>query len=123
MFGRSIKQRFLLWLGFLLLAVLSGFGFTAYQMYRSSELNRIDAELERRVGALMIDVRGGPRRGGGPPPGLRGPPPDGEFRGPEGQGVPDRFRMREFRLSERTQGLFDESETNAFYFTIWAPGG
>jgi len=31
--------------------------------------------------------------------------------------------MREVRLSARTQSLFDESETNGFYFAVWNPAG
>lgn len=152
MFAKSIRLRFQLWLAFLLLLVLGGFGLTAFQLYRRSELGQVDSQLERRVGALAGDVRGhGPRGLGGPggpgfgpggpggpggrhfvpPPededfhhfpegGFKGPhgfPPDGEFRGPPP------FGQREIRLSFRTQMLFDETETNNFYFAIWSPPG
>jgi heavy metal sensor kinase len=147
MFAKSIRLRLQLWLAFLLLVVLSGFGFTAYQLYRGGQLNAIDAQLVRRVGALGVDVRSGPggRRGpfGGPrehgppfedrgfrdhrmPPdgeGFRkGPPPgfpqDGEFHGPPGL-----LATREIHLSARAQNLFDETETNSFYFAVWSPPG
>jgi heavy metal sensor kinase len=159
MFAKSIRLRFQLWLAFLLVAVLSGFGVTAFTLYRNSELSRIDSQLERRVGALSSDVRGrgpggpGGRRGFGPPPIFLGPPPseadfrrlmdsdrgpggggfkgplefpkDGEFRGPPmgpfGAGAGP--GGREVRLSSRTQMLFDEAETNNFYFAIWSPFG
>jgi two-component system OmpR family sensor kinase len=148
MFAKSIRLRFQLWLAFLLLAVLGGFGVTAYQLYRRSQLTEVDAQLERRVGSLAADVRGGPGGPGGPhgfggrlggprdhsmaPPDepfrngprkeefRKGIPPDfagnGEFHGPP----PEFFRNREIRLSPRSQLLFDESDTNSFYFAIWS---
>lgn len=146
MFAKSIRNRFQLWLAFLLVAILSGFGFTAFQLYRSSQLAQIDADLQRRVASLITDVRGpggpggpGGRRGfgfGPPPPDDRRPPqfeddreifhfrrgggpgrggPDGEFRGPPP------FFQREIRLSSRTSSLFDETDTNNFYFAVWSP--
>lgn len=149
MFAKSIRLRFQLWLAFLLLAVLSGFGFTAFHLYRTARLHEIDLQLERRVGALSVDVRGGPRgpgrgRFGGPgphermlfehtlpPPGerdsqnpeppdfIRKGPPEGPFRGPP----PEFLNTREIHLANRTQMLFDESDTNNFYFAVWSPNG
>jgi heavy metal sensor kinase len=155
MFAKSIRARFQLWLAFLLLVVLGGFGVTAYQLYRRSRLTEIDSQLERRIGSLTADVRGGggphgPGRGfggirehmlppldepppeggrpsgppGGAPPdefrkGPFGPKRDGEFRGP-----PMEFlRNREIHLSQRSQAIFDESDTNGFFFVIWSPLG
>src|ERR1043165_3015840 len=142
MFAKSIRLRFQLWLAFLLLAVLSGFGFTAYQLHHRSQLTQIDSQLERRVGSLLADLRGGgpggprghgfggPRDHGmpdemfrdGPPDNFRKPPPnrpEGEFRGP-----PMAFLAnREIHLSPRSQVLFDESDTNGFYFVVWSPLG
>jgi two-component system OmpR family sensor kinase len=165
MFAKSIRLRFQLWLAFLLVAILSGFGFTAFQLYRASQIKQIDTELQKRLGTLLVDLResgpGGPgggrgrgmRRGGPPedwerdggpegrrgmrPDGMRGGPPDGrrpppweEFDGPPPQmyGPEPEFRgppflPREIRLSARTQTLFDDMETNSFYFVIWSPGG
>jgi two-component system OmpR family sensor kinase len=127
--------------------VLSGFGFTAYQLYRTARLSEIDSQLERRVGSLNLDVRGGPRGpgrgrfGGGPrehifelhdqkppppeerpeapPDNFRKGPPDGPFRGPPSEFI----NNREIRLSNRTQSLFDESDTNNYYFAVWSPNG
>ena len=108
MITKSIRWRFLLWLAFLLACILSGFGVTAYQLYRINLLSAIDEELERRVAALNGDVRGRPPFGqpsGRPPfePGRDSPPP---WRpGPEGRGPrgwrEGPFESREIRLSAR----------------------
>ena len=42
MFTKSIRWRLQLWLGFLLLCVLSGFGVTIYQLQRVNQLNQIE---------------------------------------------------------------------------------
>jgi two-component system, OmpR family, sensor kinase len=147
MFAKSIRLRFQLWLAFLLLAVLSGFGFTAFRLYRGAQLNEIDSQLVRRVGALGIDVRSGPgmRRFGGPREHRLGPledegprngpppefrdfrkgPPQGFGNGPrEFRGPPlDLLTNREIHLSTRAQNLFDENETNGFYYAVWSPLG
>ena len=52
----SIRIRLLLWLAFMLVCLLSGFGFTAYQLHRDSRMSQIDEELEQRVAALNKDV-------------------------------------------------------------------
>ncbi|MGZ5545572.1 MAG: hypothetical protein ACXWIU_12940, partial [Limisphaerales bacterium] len=153
MFAKSIRARFQLWLAFLLVGVLGGFGVTAHQLFHRSRLTEIDSQLERRIGALTTDVRGagGPHgfgRGfggmrdhmpppfdelppnGGPLPG--GPSPDDFRKGPpfgpkrEGdfRGPPMEFlRNREIHLSERSQALFDESDTNGYFYVVWSPAG
>lgn len=85
---RSIRWRLQLWLGALLIAVLSGFGTVVYQLQGLSLLNQLDTELEESVGTLNLALRGGGGPGGGgdgrrPPmePGRRDPPPD--FREPQ----------------------------------------
>jgi two-component system OmpR family sensor kinase len=162
----SIRDRLLLWLGFLLACLLVGFGFTANQLHQTNQFNQVDRELERRVGALSVSVRGS----GPPPPGGRRPGPGGaplfrpgfpEERGPERfssrpgfetnhEGVPrppfDARRRppsefgrggrdfgppgprsfggpREIRLTPAAASLFDESDTNSFYFAIWSVNG
>lgn len=98
---RSIRGRFQLWLGFLLVCVLSGFGLTAHRLYRSSLLEQVDAELSRRVAALSADIHSPPMerppRGDGPD-GRSGdrrrpadgprrrPPPDDTFEWPDESG-------------------------------------
>lgn len=151
MFSRSIRWRFLAWLAFLLVCLLSGFGISSYQLQRLNRLNQIDEELERRVAALGTDVRRPPL---GPPPDLSpapldagdgrdrgelGPSPAGPLperrrdgsprrsRGPEfrpPRGFPEPWlEAREVRLSPTTQGLFDEADTNGFYYVVWSRGG
>ena len=100
---RSIRWRLQLWLGFLLAAVLLGFGLTVHQLQGLSQRNQLDEDLGRRVALLSIAVRGGSgggRGGGGPgsgmrPPGMsfdepRMPPPEprGGRDGPGGPGGP-----------------------------------
>src|SRR5882724_4378822 len=58
MFTKSIRGRLLLWLAFLLVCILSGFGITAYQLHRRNALSQVDETLERLVAALSTDVRG-----------------------------------------------------------------
>jgi two-component system, OmpR family, sensor kinase len=162
MFTKSIRWRFLLWLGFLLVCMVGGFTLTAYQLHRTDQLVQIDDELERRLGAISAAVRMPPRPFGdrvgrpmvedgfgplrpGRGPGPGDPPADREGRerpdgfdgsgGPMGppNGLPLRFRqgfrrgpepvLREVRLPAQALSLFDESDTNGFYFAVWARGG
>lgn len=148
----SIRWRLLLWMAFLLVCILSGFGVTAYRLHRTNEFQRIDKELERRVAAILADLRGGGpgaqprgrppwdpwnspgtnRNLGGPSPG-RGPlgndweMPPPRRGGPDGRGPHGRFddlpEARELRLSERTQRWFDASDPLGFYFAAWSRGG
>ena len=60
MFTKSIRWRIQIWLAFLLICVLSGFGITIYQLYRLSYFDQLDEELSSRVAALSSDVRGRP---------------------------------------------------------------
>src|SRR5215212_5768590 len=69
--AQSIRWRFTLWLAFLLICVLTGFGFTAYQLHRTNRFDQLDDELERRVNALSTALR---------------TPPD--FRGSRGERFP-----------------------------------
>jgi heavy metal sensor kinase len=138
MITHSIRWRLQLWLAFLLVCVLSGFGFTVYQLHRINQFSQIDEELELRVAALDRAVRGGmppgfgpgrppfgrgPGRGGLEEGGRRPPPfrsrPDSTF--PEG-GPPPRPK-RDPRLSPEVASLFDESRTNSFYFWAWYRDG
>lgn len=133
MFMKSIRWRLQVWMAFLLLVLLSGFGITAYQLNRVSRFRQLDEELERRVALVSADVRARlpfPRPMPGPPIDWNaGPPPspgpprlDLPRRDP---GEPRRVEMdrviRNVQLSDRTAGLFDESDTNAFYYAMWSP--
>src|SRR5882724_10083432 len=140
LFTHSIRWRLQLWLAFLLVGVLSGFGVTVYQLQRIHQLNQLDEELGQRVSVLSRAVRGGPPpdhgpghspfegrhdgpgfdfgNGSRPPPPPRGrmdSPPDG----PRGM----RIGPREFHLSPENASLFDEGRTNAFYFAVWSREG
>src|SRR6266446_6027392 len=141
-FTKSISSRLLFWLTFLVGCVLIGFGVTAYQLHRTNRLNQIHDELESRLAALSADFRG--RAGGGPPRGLRSDRPPPGLREPTIAELPTNpplpFRMGEGALSPgepppgprdrrqsdtglhkpellaQTLALFDEADTNAFYF-------
>jgi two-component system OmpR family sensor kinase len=142
MFLRSIRWRLQLWLAFLLVSVLSGFGVTIYQLQRVNQLKQIDEELERRVAVLSGALRGPPPKPGFAPPPFEGspghrdfdkdtqhlPPPRiypgshpepppfrGERKGP--------FGPRDFPISEEISSLFDQTSTGAFYFTVWSRDG
>src|SRR5580765_6261306 len=129
MIFKSIRWRLQIWYGLILVGVLAGFGFTAYQLQRGRQFRRVDEELQRRVGELASALRMPPRRGpalseerrpeefGQPaPPREFGPP--GEGRGPEDRrfgGEPPEVLAHaptEFHLRPQQSGLFDESDTN-----------
>src|SRR5438552_2259989 len=134
---QSILWRLQIWLAFLLVCVLSGFGVTVYQLQRVNQLRQIEEELGRRVAALDRAVRGGPPPdfGRGRPPfdgrpgepgtddgGNRPPPPlhDGREFFPPGPGPEMKLRLREIRLSPEVISLFEDTRTNSFYFAIWS---
>ena len=88
----SIRWRLQLWYGLLLLAVLSGFGITAYRLESARQNRRMDEELQRRLPVLVAGQR--------PVRGNRG--------------------LREFSLSPREAALFDDSaREGAFYYVVW----
>jgi two-component system, OmpR family, sensor kinase len=130
MIFKSIRWRLQLWYGLLLLAVLAGFGLTAYELERGKQFRRTDDELRRHVVELgnALRANGPPRERGRSPPGgpprdrpepedrIDGPPPFREGDGPmEGPRRPP----REFHLLARQAGLFDESDPNGFYYVVW----
>ena len=134
---KSIRWRLQVWLAFLLVCVLTGFGVTVYQLQRLNQLKQIDEELERRVAALDRAVRGGPPPvfGRGRPPfdgrpgepgfddgGNRPPPPlhGGREFFPPGPGPEMKLRPREIRITPEVSSLFDDTRTNGFYFAIWS---
>lgn len=151
-FVNSIRGRIVLWLAFLLVAILSGFGITAYQLYRVNQLAQLDEVLKRHVGIITAELRpktpngpggpggpGGERRGNRPPPDEmwfddmdRRPPPDRRPAGEDGPrgmrdpgpgGPESRGGMRRFDLSESTLALFAETNSTALYFAIWSRSG
>jgi two-component system OmpR family sensor kinase len=130
----SIRWRLQLWYGMILVLVLAGFGFAAYQLEYNRQFRRIDDDLQRHVTQLADSLRPHPdgprnrpfdgRRGPGmdgpgmEAPGMDGPPPehrDGHDRPGEGRGTP--FDISQ--LHRLSPGLFDESDTNGFYYVLW----
>ncbi len=113
-FPRTIRWRLLLWLGLLLVALLGGFGFTAYQLQKVRLLGQLDEELETALATLSRELRRPPPSSAGGPPGtgfgrpFRGPPPDRP-------GEPPR-RVRDVEISE---ALRDQFEAAGFHFAIW----
>ena len=113
---KSIRWRLQLWYGLVLVVVLAGFGFTAYQLERGRQFRQIDDELMRRVGIIANALRPPPR----PPDAGRPPfdrPPPGQF---PGNGPPGRDSRPpiEFHLPPQAAGLFDPSDPANFYFII-----
>lgn len=142
MLTRSIRFRLQLWLGFLLVCLLTGFGVAVYQLQRLQQMRQVDEELARR----LLVIGGGQR--GQPPPNFRGdrapgenglrnrdpenflrrpappnddqdvPPADNPGPGPgSGRGQPP--FPREFKLPAEAVALFDASQPNGFYYVIW----
>jgi len=128
-FPNSIRWRLQLWLAFLLLCVLTGFGVTALQLHRITRFAQIDADLQRRVDALKESLHQ-------PPPfdDRRGPPPFLEGRGrlprrgrpnfPQRRGRPELpIELRNVQLSPNALALFYGSNNQSFYFAIWTRDG
>lgn len=121
-FAKSIRWRLQLWLAFLLVCILTGFGVTAYQFQRITQLKEIDDEFVERVAALSADARKSL------PPDL---PPDattptdnaGERTPPETEPPEANPRKRTIRLSVRTQMLLNPWDTNGFYYAFWSADG
>jgi two-component system, OmpR family, sensor kinase len=119
---KSIKWRLQLWYGLILVVVLAGFGFTAYQLERGRLLGRIDDELHHRVEVLAAALRRPPPRGpdGNEPP--FGRPPPGHFPGdsPPGQNP---HSLREFHLRPEDAHFFDNSDPHSYYYLIYPEHG
>jgi len=111
----SIRWRLQLWHGLLLVFVLMGFGFTAWQLQRANQLNRVDHDLEQRMGI----VAGMMRPETSPPPDRprpRGFPPAN--RPPFGNPFPEPANLR---LPAREASLFEGIPGQEFYYIIWLP--
>jgi two-component system OmpR family sensor kinase len=125
---KSIKWRLQIWYGLILVVVLAGFGFTAYQLERNRQFRRIDEQLQHPVGGLLNALRtsfwgelgpNGEPIPGRPPPPPDQQPPDRPFRDHE----PDRSRLpAEFHLPP-WNALFVENDTNSFYCVVWSRDG
>ena len=123
MIFKSIRWRLQIWYGMILVLVLAGFGFTAYQLEGGRQLRRTDEELRLRVGELMRVLRSnGPRDSERPSGSGRRPPPDRPFDGEErGFGPPP--TPPGFSSSPEIAKLFETGEERAFYYVLWRRDG
>ena len=114
-FFKSIKWRLQLWYGLILVAVLVGFGVTAYQLERNRVFRRVDDEIRRRVDLLGRALHGPPpRRDSDGPNSIR--PPLGPF--PDGPSEPNFGPPQKFHLPPETAELFDAGDPYGFFFSI-----
>jgi heavy metal sensor kinase len=116
---KSIKWRLQLWYGVILIAVLAGFGTSAYQLERGRQFRRIDDEIHLRIRALTQQLHHPPR---GPLPGRfpdEGPPPEfPDDGGPDGTRPPPRFLV-----TPQIAALFDPNALEEFYFVVTGRDG
>jgi len=111
---KSIKWRLQLWYGLILIAVLVGFGCSAYQLARGRQFRRIDDGIHLRIRMLTQQLHPPPR---GLMPGRfpgEGPPP--EF--PEDSGPEESRRPPRFILTPQLAALFDANALEPFYFVV-----
>ncbi len=94
-FFQSIRWRLQLWYGVLLVALLGGFGFTAYRLENSRQIRRIDEELQQRLPILVDSQRP----------------------------VEEDPELREFELPPNDAPLFDREGDGAFYYVVWLRHG
>ena len=136
MIFKSIRWRLQIWYGVILLAVLAGFGVTAYQLERGRQFRRIDDELRRRGNMIANALRLPPPRRAGPdgPPFARPLPgapepgmPEGPRRGRPFEEGPDAGAGPRFSgepdLQARLANQFDETDTNGFYYVVFSRDG
>jgi two-component system, OmpR family, sensor kinase len=118
MIFHSIRWRLQAWHGLILVLVLVAFGYSAFHVARDNQLQRIDQELDHRLGGLFF--RPQPPGEAGPFPG-RGPgspgPPREDFR----RGKPPDFEafLQHIRETVEQAGANDSSQTNGFYYVLW----
>jgi two-component system, OmpR family, sensor kinase len=116
---KSIKWRLQIWYGLILLAVLAGFGFTAYRLEWGRQMRRVDDELHRRS-AMLGNVLRQTRPPGRNRPRFDKPPPDQMPDGlpPQANLLPERFE-----LPPRVAGWFGTNQPENFYFVIRSRDG
>jgi len=126
MIFHSIRWRLQAWHGLILVAVLTGFGFTAYHVARDNQLRRIDQDLDQRLMALFRPQP--PDRPPDRPPdwqhgghGQRGGFPPNEPRNERAFGSPD--FLRHIRDAVQQGGALDSSQTNIYYYVMWQLDG
>jgi two-component system OmpR family sensor kinase len=131
MIFNSIRWRLQAWHSLILVAVLIGFGVTAYRVARGNQLRRIDQELQQR---LMTAFRPGPpaERHGPKGPPTQGPPLEGPHpEGPHPERRPNDFGHEHDPSAWRQHmqeviahaGALEAGQTNAFYYIVWQRDG
>ena len=110
----SIKWRLQIWYGLILVVVLAGFGFTAYQLEYGRQMRRIDGELQRRFKTLadmLHDSQHPPQNR----PRFGGPPSDQmqDDLPPQQNPHPQKFELPPWAAS-----LFSTNQPDSFYFLI-----
>lgn len=108
---KSIRLRLLAWFGFLLAALVAGFGAAAFELQKRADLGAVDAALANRVNAVSRAFRGSDPHPPLPPPDFavdrrHGPRPD--FRRPF-------FERTAVQLPDDVLRQFGPGE----YFAIW----
>ena len=114
---KSIKWRLQIWYGLILVVVLAGFGFTAYQLEYGRQMRRIDGELHLRFGMVANALRESnpPNR-----PRLGNPPEDQR----PGDGLPPRRNPppRKFVMPAWAANFFDATNVYGYFFAISRDG-
>jgi two-component system OmpR family sensor kinase len=111
---KSIKWRLQIWYGLILVAMLAGFGLTAFQLECGKMYRQIDDELMRRVGALANLLHPHPPERDRPPFD-RQPPERFQDEGPPEENL---YPPIKFNLPPQVAGFFDSNDPNNFYFII-----
>lgn len=128
---RSLRWRLQLWLAFLLVSVLAGFGITVFQLQRANRFGRIDGELETRISALAGALRdfyverGPPDHGPPDDFGFRGPPPDRPppFKEPPKRRLPPGTATpHDLQLPADAAALFG-NRPGDYYYVVWFRDG
>ena len=122
MIPQSIKWRLQLWYGLILVAVLVGFGVTAYQLERGRQMRRLDDELRHRIGILGVAMHRPPpgMEAGAPPfdPPRLDEPPDREPPFQDDHHFLDNRHLPASHLPPETARLFDATDPDGFFFRI-----
>jgi heavy metal sensor kinase len=123
MFTKSIRWRLQMWHGLILVAVLTGFGLTAYHVACNNQLQRIDRELDQQLMSVFRPQPPAWPPGNAPTQSQAGPPeprPE-ESHGNRHFGPPDSGpRIRKWI---EQAGALDASQTNGFYYVLWQEDG
>lgn len=122
----SIRWRIQLWHGLLLLAVLAGFGVTAYHFQNANEMRQVDAELRMKLyilhDQLTRDPDDGSLRGGAERRASPEPEPADSLFGLPPLGGPERAPEPSMMTRPAVAAAF-ASKDAPYYYTIWFRDG